>query len=458
MAGVFKKSSLTAQGIALLAKAQAGQCTIALTHAVAGSGSYTDDESIASRTELKEQRQKFPLNSLTTQNQQNVYVRFIMTNKQDEGNLETGYPVKEIGILATDPDEGEILYAIAIAETDQWDYMPAYDDLMPATITVDFLMEVSNAENVVIQYDPGQYALAADLSDLKKQQAEDTKALEDTLQNFSGIEQGDALADTDTLLIKTEDGSKQLPASVLAPAVIRILCGDSAGSHNALFRGKCLGNALTAEQSEAIRAGTFTDLFIGDYWTINDVNWRIAHFDYWYLCGDTSCDTHHAVIVPDTDLYTGAMNSSNTTTGGYVGSTMYKSGLDQAKTQANEAFGSDHILTHREYLTNAVSNGRPSAGAWYDSNVELMNENMVYGSHIFAPVSDGSTIPCNYTISRGQMMLFHFQPNFIHTRDYWCWLRDVVSGSCFAGVGNYGDAGYHYASGVYGVRPAFPIY
>jgi hypothetical protein len=162
--------------------------------------------------------------------------------------------------------------------------------------------------------------------------------------------------------------------------------------------------------------------------------------------------------VPDTDLYTGAMNSSNTTTGGYVGSTMYKSGLDQAKTQANEAFGSDHILTHREYLTNAVSNGRPSAGAWYDSNVELMNENMVYGSHIFAPVSDGSTIPCNYTISRGQMMLFHFQPNFIHTRDYWCWLRDVVSGSCFAGVNSSGDASYTGASNVYGVRPAFPIY
>ena len=56
----------------------------------------------------------------------------------------------EVGIFANDPDEGEILYAIAIAETDQWDYMPAYNDLLPSTITVDFLTEVANADEVVI--------------------------------------------------------------------------------------------------------------------------------------------------------------------------------------------------------------------------------------------------------------------------------------------------------------------
>lgn len=150
MAGVFRESVLTAKGIALLAKAQAGRCTIQLTKAAAGNGSYSDGEALANRTALKAQKQTFPLNTVTVQNQSNVYVKFIMTNKQDSGNLKNGYYVKEVGIFAKDPDEGEILYAIAIGVTDQWDYMPAYNDLLPSTITVDFLTEVANATNVTI--------------------------------------------------------------------------------------------------------------------------------------------------------------------------------------------------------------------------------------------------------------------------------------------------------------------
>lgn len=151
MAGVFQDSKLTRKGIALLAKAQAGKCTIKLTKAAAGDGSYGPGEDLSERTALKAQKQTFPLTTVTVQNQTNVYVKFIMTNKQDSGNLKNGYYVKEIGIFAQDPDEGEILYAIAIGVDNQWDYMPAYNDLLPATITVDFLTEVSNADTVTIE-------------------------------------------------------------------------------------------------------------------------------------------------------------------------------------------------------------------------------------------------------------------------------------------------------------------
>lgn len=151
MAGVFKEAVLTRKGIALLAKAQAGQGTITLTKAAAGSGSYSDGEALTNRTALKTQKQIFPLSMVKTQNSTNVYVKFIMTNKQDSGNLTAGYYVKEVGIFAQDPDEGEILYAIAVAITDQWDYMPAYNDLIPSTITVDFLTEVANADTVTIE-------------------------------------------------------------------------------------------------------------------------------------------------------------------------------------------------------------------------------------------------------------------------------------------------------------------
>jgi len=247
---------------------------------------------------------------------------------------------------------------------------------------------------------------------------------------------------------------------------------DTAGFHNSIFRGKSLGSTITAEQWAAINAGTFEDLFIGDYWTINSINWRIAAFDYWYRCGDTECTKHHAVIVPDSNLKvadgstTHYMNTSNITTGAYVGSGFY-TGVNANETEntakadciamAEGAFGAAHILSHREYFANAVTNGYQSAGAWYDSTVDMMNEQMVYGCRVYSNAMHGTNIPNAYTIDKGQLPLFALAPSFICNRAVW-WLRDVVSASRFALVDNYGRCYFNYASysGI-GVRPAFGI-
>lgn len=231
---------------------------------------------------------------------------------------------------------------------------------------------------------------------------------------------------------------------------------NNAGAHNAIYRGKNLGTSVTAAQWAAIANGTFADLYIGDYWVIGGVNWRIAAFDYYYKTGDASCTTHHVVIVPDTNLYTHVMNDTNITTGGYIGSKMYTEGLVQAKTKINSAFGSSHILSHRQLLVNAVTNGKPSGGSWYDSTVELMTEQNVYGGKIFGAGNDGSTIPYLYTIDKSQFPLFAHDPSMISNRQ-WFWLRDVVSAAHFAYVGDLGDAACNSASRDRGVRPAFSI-
>ena len=232
---------------------------------------------------------------------------------------------------------------------------------------------------------------------------------------------------------------------------------SNAGSHNGIFRGKNLGTSVTQEQWTAIQNGTFDDLYIGDYWVIGGVNWRIAAFDYYLNCGDTSFTSHHAVIVPDTSLYTHNMNDTNVTTGAYIGSKMYTEGLDQAKTQIQTAFGSSHVLTHRLLLTNATSNGYASAGAWVDSVVDLMCENMVYGSLIFSPVSNGTNSPYNYRIEKGQLPLFALAPQYIHNRNASYWLRDVISSGSFDYVDSSGHASSTGASYGFGVRPAFCI-
>ena len=292
-----------------------------------------------------------------------------------------------------------------------------------------------------------------------------------------------------------------------------ILNYHSAGAHKALYRGKNLGNTLTNAQSAAIRAGTFEDLYPGDYWemttpytyyvatsdttakngktyfadvngtalatqpTVGDdiseagyyeavtatatVNWRIADLDYYLRSGDNvDLQTHHAVIVPDTNLYTARMNPTNITEGAYVGSEMYTKNLARAKALITAAFGAGHILTHRAYLQNAVKDGKPSGGAWLNSAVELMTESMVYGGRHFSSGSQdgGDTIYNRYTLDKTQLNLFRHRPDLISNRQ-WYWLRDVVSGACFAAVDSIGYAAFIIASNSGGgVRPAFLIY
>lgn len=238
--------------------------------------------------------------------------------------------------------------------------------------------------------------------------------------------------------------------------LLRIMTAPNAGAHNAVYRGKYLGESATEANYAAISAGTFDDLYIGDYWTIGGIDYRIAAFDYYLNSGDTKCTTHHVVIVPDTCLYDAAMNSTNTTYGGYVGSNMYTTGLADAKTTINNAFGSAHILTHRQYLCNAVSNGKPSGGSWYNSTVELMTEHNVYGGKVFGVGNYGSTAPTLYTVDKSQYPLFAFRPDLISNRTTF-WLSDVVASSGFALVAGYGSAACDTSSNARGVRPAFSI-
>ena len=257
--------------------------------------------------------------------------------------------------------------------------------------------------------------------------------------------------------ITAENFKADLAALISANTeLLNKLTYNNAGAHNAIYRGKNLGTSVTEEQYAAIAAGTFDDMYIGDYWVIDGVNWRIAAFDYYLNTGDTNCTTHHVTIVPDSNLDTQQMNSSNTTAGGYTGSAMYTANMATAKNKIKSAFGSAHILSHRQYLVNTVANGRPSAGAWVDSEIELMTEQNVYGGKVLAPTSDGSFVPTVHTVDKSQYPLFAHEPSRITNRANY-WLRDIVSASAFAYVDSTGYANANYASNSIGVRPAFSI-
>ena len=278
-------------------------------------------------------------------------------------------------------------------------------------------------------------------------------------KKFADLEAILSVTGTEQMLIHDGNGVKVITVENLHKGLqddidsVRNVLADGAAAHNCIYRGKNLGTSVTEEQYAAISSGKFTDLYIGDYWVINGVTYRIAAFDYYYNCGDTNFTKHHVVIVPDTSLYKAQMNTSNVTTGGYTGSAMYKSNLAQAKTTIKAAFGSAHVLTKRELLVNAVNGNTPSGWAWFNSDVELMNEVQAYGSVAWG-AHDGNGY--NVASGDGQFPLFMFDRTKLHNReDYW--LRDVSSATCFSNVGCTGFANGNGASYSFGVRPAFCI-
>lgn len=272
--------------------------------------------------------------------------------------------------------------------------------------------------------------------------------------NLSELTQINELVTGNKLLVGTTDGNKAIAAEDALFAMLDSFVPVEL--RRVIFRGKNLGTALTAVQKAAIKDGSFKGMFLGDYWSIGGRIWRIVDMDYWYNCGDTAFTSHHLVIMPDEALYNAQMNTTNITTGGYVGSEMYKNNLANAKTIVNAAFQGS-VLTHREHLCNAVTNGKQSGGAWFDSSIELPSEIMMYGHIHFGNASDGNTIPNMYTSSKTQLALFMVCPRFIVNRSYNQWLRDVVSSANFAFVHGNGVSDCDNASDSRGVRPVFPV-
>ena len=271
-----------------------------------------------------------------------------------------------------------------------------------------------------------------------------------------------------------------LSSSAITSAItIYDLVPDGAASHRNFYRGKDLTAAFNAGTLSAnIANGTFRDIFPGDYitkqitvpqilkadgtteyiaQTTYNVRFIIADLDIWLHRGDTSCETHHVAIVPETPPFSSYMNADNVTTGGYVGSFMNTNVMPAFATGLQNAFGASHLISFRWWEDTTVNTNVPSAGyagwtgallgnaSWNSYICHLMQEGMVYGQKVWA--SSG----CDECMC-GQFAAFRLNSNLIFNRN-WYWLSDVVSSAYFAFVAGYGRAHTGAASAVFGVRP-----
>lgn len=233
------------------------------------------------------------------------------------------------------------------------------------------------------------------------------------------------------------------------------LSSNSIPFHNAYPRCKYLGTSITDAQNEAIKNRTYDDLFIGDYWTINGINWRIVTIDYYYNIGDVNFDKGNIIVMPDTVLYNAPMNETDITVDAYAGSLMRTQNLNNARTIAQNAFGS-HLANHRILLANNVDASGPSNCAWFDSDgTEIPNEVQIYGTRAWGSTLKGYDV----ATQKYQFPLMALAPQFVNIRQSY-WLQDVSSyfvSSRFAYVRNGGFADAGNASSSFGVRPAVTL-
>ena len=416
---------ITTQGAILAAKTLQSK-TLSFSHFSIGSGSIADPSvaTIKALTGLVNPELNFDITKVNRETDTQVTVRGLFKNT----DAEEGFWLKELGLYAIDPDTNQQVLFAYINYGEEAEYINN-------SITekkehyYDMIITVDNANNVTITVDPSTVYV--------NEQELNEKAAELTTDYTGKIN-----------------------------ALKQIVVAPNAAAHNAIYRGKDITSKFyDGTLSQQIAAGTFDDIFIGDY-IIGKTSGRkylVADINYRLNMGDTECKTPHILMIPERIMGTAQMNSSNIATGAYIGSEMYKTNLATHRTTIKNDFGAGHILKHRNIFANAVTNGYESGGSWYDSEIELMNECMVYGSNIFHNVMCGANVPYSYEIDKQQLSLFRLKPSLSVARNdngdrYWYWLRNVVSSSGFACVGSLGLADTGNASYSLGVRPAFLIY
>ena len=212
--------------------------------------------------------------------------------------------------------------------------------------------------------------------------------------------------------------------------------------HRNIFRGQYLGESITAEQLATIRDGSFKDLYMGDYWERDGTIYRIADINYWKNVGypeSEKVQKPHILIVPDTVLGSGQMNTSNSTAGGYRNSSMKAARLVQIADSLPDAF-KNILISHRIF----------SDGTWITASIDLMNEVMVHGTYICTDNSNKQTSDTQ------QLSLFRLCPELKSIGQNY-WLRNVAGSQTYTLISQYGDASSDMATSTYGIRPVFAI-
>lgn len=145
----WSDTQITAKGRALDAKVTAGATTLVFTKMQLGSG-IVAAENVDNMEGLDSPRMDLGISSCAVSKADNTICSVVAVASSN--NVENSFLIKELGLFATDPDEGEILYAIMF-DTEP-DRMPNKNVASPVTLTFQVNVMSANAASIKAVIDP----------------------------------------------------------------------------------------------------------------------------------------------------------------------------------------------------------------------------------------------------------------------------------------------------------------
>lgn len=144
---VFKDTTITDNGRALLADALANNSQITFTRMVSSSKNYDDSTDVSKLINIDEIKQSVNMSRISQEGTR-VRLNAIFTNQ----NINTSYKIQTIGLYAKVGTGNEILYSVTRAK--EPDTMPATNSINLSTVEIDLITEINNSDGATIEFNP----------------------------------------------------------------------------------------------------------------------------------------------------------------------------------------------------------------------------------------------------------------------------------------------------------------
>lgn len=159
MSNIWENAVITNKGVALQAKMLAGQ-SIEITSVKAGAGTVSVD-SLVSQTAVSDIKQTLSIQPLQTSSN-----AVIIPVRLSNDGITTAYDLRQVGFYATDPDEGEVLYAIA--QNTESRHIPTATEMPGYSLVWNFHFALSNDVNMTATVNTAGVATVADVEAAKE--------------------------------------------------------------------------------------------------------------------------------------------------------------------------------------------------------------------------------------------------------------------------------------------------
>ncbi|MFQ7875896.1 MAG: phage tail protein [Enterocloster aldenensis] len=217
---------LTNKGLALITKLMAAQATLSFSRVAVGTGRVPSGYDAQNMTGLNEYKMDATIESCGVSTEQSD-VAYIVTQISSVG-VSTGFAITEAGVFATDPDDGEILYAYLDLTQDP-QYIYASTDAISKFAEITFNVLVGSVTSVTAIVSPGALVKKSEFDNLKTR-VEDVETPE---FDASGTAEG------------ITDKTSLLASFVTKMPLVKFMRNVVAGFKLVLYSGQIVNNCVT---------------------------------------------------------------------------------------------------------------------------------------------------------------------------------------------------------------------